>query len=164
MTQLIRYSLISVLLVAICLGWYSSVLSDRLNKADKANEKLVDAVKDRDGTIKALKDAAGADRHATEEQLKIEQQLRTKADAENRTLRKALEHSDCSNQRLPDSAIDILRGKNSAPSSPKAYLRLPTRRIYTAMRENPVHRHHIWRCRAGAASCPERAGYMCFSH
>lgn len=111
MTALNKYGFIGALLVAICLGWYSTVLTDRLEKADKANEKLVEAVGDRDDTIKALNDASGADRRATEEQLKIEQQKREKADAENRTLRKALEHSDCSNQRLPDSALDILHGK-----------------------------------------------------
>ncbi|CAI2035839.1 Protein of uncharacterised function (DUF2570) [Serratia fonticola] len=109
MTQLKRYGLIGVLLVAICLGWYSSVLGGRLDKANKANDVLVVAVGDRDNTIKALKDAAGADRRATEEQLKVEQQKRAKADAENRTLRQALESSDCSNQRLPDDALRILR-------------------------------------------------------
>ncbi|MFT2793679.1 DUF2570 family protein [Serratia sp. T13T92] len=72
---------------------------------------LLAEVEGRDRTITALVDAAGADRCATEEQLRIEQQLRTKADAENRTLRQALESSDCSNQRLPDSALDILRRK-----------------------------------------------------
>ncbi|MEX2952762.1 DUF2570 family protein [Serratia fonticola] len=118
MKNLSRYGLIGVLLVAILLGWYSSVLTDRLDKTDKANEKLVEAVGDRDSTIKALNDAAGADRRATEEQLKIEQQKREKADAENRALHKALESSDCSNQRLPDSAIDILRGKNDTPANP----------------------------------------------
>ncbi|NBJ34726.1 DUF2570 domain-containing protein [Serratia fonticola] len=111
MTALNKYGLIGALLVAICLGWYSTVLTDRLEKADKANEKLVEAVGDRDDTIKALKGAADADRRATEEQLKIEQQKRAKADAENGKLRQALEHSDCSNQRLPDSALDILHGK-----------------------------------------------------
>lgn len=109
MTALNKYGLIGALLVAICLGWYSTVLTDRLDKVNKTNEKLVDAVEDRDDTIKALNDASGAERRATEEQLKIEQQKREKADAENRTLRKALESSDCSNQRLPDSALDILR-------------------------------------------------------
>ncbi|HHQ6722166.1 TPA: DUF2570 family protein [Serratia fonticola] len=118
MTTLNKYGLIGALLVAICLGWYSTVLTDRLDKADKANEKLVEAVGDRDDTIKALNDASGADRRATEEQLKIEQQKREKADAENRTLRKALESSDCSNQRLPDSAIDILRREGKAPANP----------------------------------------------
>ncbi len=111
MKNLSRYGLIGVLLVVILLGWYSSVLTDKLDKADKANEKLVEAVGDRDGTIKALNDAAGADRRATEEQLKIEQQKKEKADAENGKLRKALEDSDCSNQRLPSDAIDILRRK-----------------------------------------------------
>ncbi|MFV9075486.1 DUF2570 family protein [Serratia fonticola] len=111
MTQLARYGLIGALLVALCLGWYSSVLDGRLDKAIKTNDALVKAVGDRDDTIKALKDAAGADRRATEEQLKLEQQKRAKADAENRTLRNALESSDCSNQRLPDSALDILHGK-----------------------------------------------------
>ncbi|CAI1520388.1 DUF2570 domain-containing protein [Serratia fonticola] len=117
MKNLSRYGLIGVLLVAILLGWYSSVLTDRLDKVDKANEKLVEAVGDRDGTIKALNDAAGADRRATEEQLKIEQQKREKADVENRTLRKALEHSDAGNQPLPDDVKRILRRETKDPAS-----------------------------------------------
>lgn len=111
MKNLSRYGLIGVLLVAILLGWYASSLSDDLKAAEKDNKDLVSNVKDRDETISALKGVADADRRATEEQLKIEQQKREKADAENRTLRKSLESSDCSNQRLPDSAIDILHGK-----------------------------------------------------
>ena len=116
MTALNKYGLIGALLVAIALGGINGVLTYRLDQADKANQVLSKANKDlnkavveRDETISALKDSIAADRRATEEQLKIEQQKREKADVENRTLRKALEHSDCSNQRLPDSAIDILR-------------------------------------------------------
>ncbi|MEX2990342.1 DUF2570 family protein [Serratia fonticola] len=101
--------LLLLLVVSICLGWYASLLSDDLGAAQKDNETLADTVKDRDGTITALKDAASADRRATEEQLKIEQQKRAKADAENKTLRKALESSDCDRQRLPDDALRILR-------------------------------------------------------
>lgn len=116
MTALNKYGLIGALLVAIALGGINGVLTyrlDQVNKANqvlsKANKDLNKAVADRDETITALKDSIAADRRATEEQLKIEQQKREKADVENRMLRKALEHSDCSNQRLPDSAIDILR-------------------------------------------------------
>ncbi|WP_447886977.1 DUF2570 family protein [Serratia fonticola] len=109
MTALSKYGLIGLLLVAILIAWNNSLLTTRLDNANKANEKLVESVKDRDETITALQDSASADRRATEEQLRIEQEKRSKADAENRTLRKALEHSDCSNQRLPDSAIGILR-------------------------------------------------------
>ncbi len=104
-----KYGLVGVLLVAICLGWYTSSLSDDLDTAQEANRKLVKAVESRDETITALKESIDADRRATEEQLRIEQQKRAKADAENGKLRQALEHSDCSKQRLPDSAIDILR-------------------------------------------------------
>ncbi|OKP31349.1 DUF2570 family protein [Serratia fonticola] len=117
MTQLTRYGLIGALIVAICLGRYASTLSDDLSAAQKVNKELAAAVGSRDETITALNDAAGADRRATEEQLKLEQQKRAKADAENRTLRKALESSDCSNQRLPDSAIDILRDTNTTSAS-----------------------------------------------
>lgn len=104
-----KYGLIGALLVAICLGWYASSLSDDLNAAQKENKALVAAVESRDGTITALKDASSADRRATEEQLKIEQQKRAKADAENKKLRKALEENGCSDQRLPDDALNILR-------------------------------------------------------
>ncbi|WP_447881314.1 DUF2570 family protein [Serratia fonticola] len=109
MTALSKYGLIGLLLVAILIAWNNSLLTTRLDNAKKANEKLVESVKDRDETITALQDSASADRRATEEQLRIEQEKRSKADAENRKLREALESSDCSNQRLPDSAIGILR-------------------------------------------------------
>ncbi|WP_431221712.1 hypothetical protein ACQ86O_14555 [Serratia sp. L9] len=116
MTAIKKYSLIGALLVAIALGGINAVLTSRLDKANAANQTLsdtnkalIDAVEDRDGTITALTDAASADRRATEEQLRIEQQKRAKADAENRTLRQALEHSDAGNQPLPDDVKRILR-------------------------------------------------------
>ncbi|WP_447877528.1 hypothetical protein [Serratia fonticola] len=124
MTPLTRYGLIGALLVAIALGGINGVLTYRLDQADKANQvlskankNLNDAVEDRDETIQALKGAVDADRRATEEQLRIEKQKREKADAENRTLRKTLEHSDASNQPLPDDALRILRREDKAPAS-----------------------------------------------
>ncbi|CAI1071574.1 Protein of uncharacterised function (DUF2570) [Serratia fonticola] len=111
MTSLTKYGLIAAILGGILFSWANSVLTSKLDKANKANEQLVKGVESRDKTITELKKSIDADRRATEEQLKIEQQKRAKADAENRTLREALEHSDCSNQRLPDSAIGILRGE-----------------------------------------------------
>jgi len=125
MTKLTRYGLIGALLVAICLGGINGVLTYRLNNANKANKTLSDAntelskgIESRDETISALKGAADADRRATEEQLRIEQQKREKADVENRTLRKALEHSDAGNQPLPDDVKRILRRETNTPASP----------------------------------------------
>ncbi|MBP1010762.1 hypothetical protein [Serratia fonticola] len=124
MAPLTRYGLIGALLVAICLGGINGVLTYRLNNANKANKTLSDAntelskgIERRDETISALKGSIDADRRATEEQLKIEQQKRAKADAENRTLRKALEHSDTGNQPLPDDVKRILRRETSTPAS-----------------------------------------------
>ncbi|HBE9178715.1 TPA: hypothetical protein KNH08_001581 [Serratia fonticola] len=124
MTQLTRYGLIGALLVAICLGGINGVLTYRLNNANEANHKLskankdlTDAVADRDETIIALKRSIDADRRATEEQLLIEQEKRSKADAENRTLRDALAHSDAGNQPLPDDVKRILRREDKAPAS-----------------------------------------------
>lgn len=124
MTLLSKYGLIGALLVAICLGGINGVLTYRLNNANKANKTLSDAntelskgIESRDETISALKGSIDADRRATEEQLKIEQQKRAKADAENRTLRDALEHSGCNNQRLPDDVKRILRREDTAPAS-----------------------------------------------
>lgn len=118
MTSLTKYWLIGALLGAIALGSINAVLTSRLDNANKANQTLSKAnkdlnksVADRDETITELKGSIDADRRATEEQLRIEQQKRAKADAENGKLRQALESSDCGNQRLPDSALDILHGK-----------------------------------------------------
>ncbi|UAN43852.1 hypothetical protein KGP17_15295 [Serratia sp. JSRIV001] len=125
MTALNKYGLIGALLVAICLGGISTVLNHRLNNANEANQTLSDAntelskgIESRDETITALKGSIDADRRATEEQLKIEQQKRAKADAENRTLREALENSDAGNQPLPDDVKRILRRETSTPASP----------------------------------------------
>jgi aminopeptidase N len=119
-----RYGLVGLLVLAISLGGVSALLNHRLDNANEANQKLSkankglnDAVADRDETITALKGSIDADRRATEEQLKIEQQKRAKADAENRTLRKALEHSDAGNQPLPDDVKRILRREDTAPTS-----------------------------------------------
>ncbi|HBE9078587.1 hypothetical protein [Serratia fonticola] len=124
MTKLTRYGLIGALLVAICLGGINGVLTYRLNNANKANKTLSDAntelskgIESRDETITTLKESIDADRRATEEQLKIEQQKRAKADAENGKLRKALEHSDAGNQPLPDDVKRILRREDTAPAS-----------------------------------------------
>ncbi|OCJ28238.1 DUF2570 family protein [Serratia sp. 14-2641] len=94
-------------------------LNADIGQYQKDNKALGSALIGRDETINALKGAADADRRATEQQLMIEQQKRVKADAENRTLRKALEDNDCGHQRLPADALDILRGtaKTGAASS-----------------------------------------------
>ncbi|WP_447874648.1 hypothetical protein [Serratia fonticola] len=124
MNPLTRYGLIGVVMLVICLGAVSAVLNHRLDNANEANQKLSKAnkdlnkaVADRDETIIALKGSIDADRRATEEQLKIEQQKRAKADAENGKLRKALEHSDAGNQHLPDDVKRILRREDTAPAS-----------------------------------------------
>ncbi|WP_447879606.1 DUF2570 family protein [Serratia fonticola] len=109
MTILTKYGLIAAILGAILFSWANSVLTSKLDKANKANEQLVKDAESKDETITVLKGSIDADRRATEEQLKIEQQKRAKADAENKTLREALEHSGCNNQRLPDDALSILR-------------------------------------------------------
>lgn len=124
MTLLSKYGLIGALLVAIALGGINGVLTYRLDNANKANKTLSDVntelskgIESRDETITALKGSIDADRRATEEQLKIEQQKRVKADAENRTLREALAHSDAGNQPLPDDVKRILRGTTKASAS-----------------------------------------------
>ena len=140
MTQLNKYGLIGALLVAICLAGINGVLTYRLNNANeanqalsKANKDLNDAVTDRDEAITVLKGSIDADRRATEEQLKIEQQKRAKADAENKTLRHALAASDCDRQLLPADVINILRRKTEAPASPATDLRVSPRGTAPAM-------------------------------
>lgn len=109
-------------------------LNADIGQYQKDNEELGSALNGRDETIQALKGAADADRRATEQQFKIEQQKRVKADAENRTLRKALEANDCSNQRLPADALDILRGEIKASAARYAAdLRISTGAITSAM-------------------------------
>ncbi|WP_411752423.1 DUF2570 family protein [Serratia sp. (in: enterobacteria)] len=111
-----------------------NALDASLGQYQKDNEELSRALNARDETIDALKGAADADRRATEQQLKIEQQKRAKADDENRMLRKALEDNDCSHQRLPADALNILRGATKTGATGSATdLRIPASGIATAV-------------------------------
>ncbi|WP_024530581.1 DUF2570 family protein [Serratia fonticola] len=100
------------------MGMRIDALNADIGQYKRDNEALSTALAGRDETITALKGSIDADRRATEEQLKTEQQKRAKADAENRTLREALEHSDAGKQPLPDDVKRILRRETKDPASP----------------------------------------------
>lgn len=100
------------------MGMRIDALNADIGQYKRDNEALSTALAGRDETIIALKGSIDADRRATEEQLKTEQQKRAKADAENRTLREALGHSDAGNQPLPDDVKRILRRETNTPASP----------------------------------------------
>ncbi|HHQ6569479.1 TPA: hypothetical protein ACSTJX_004387 [Serratia fonticola] len=112
--------LVVLFLVALLFGMSQriDVLNADIGQYQKDNDELSTALTGRNETINALKGAVDADRRATEQQLKIEQQKREKADAENRTLREALGHSDAGNQPLPDDVKRILRRETKDPASP----------------------------------------------
>lgn len=111
--------LVVLFLIALLFGMSQRIdaLNTDIGQYQKDNHELSTALTGRDETITALKGSIDADRRATEEQLKIEQQKRAKADAENRTLREALGHSDAGNQPLPDDVKRILRREDTAPAS-----------------------------------------------
>ncbi|WP_447880544.1 hypothetical protein [Serratia fonticola] len=100
------------------MGMRIDALNADIGQYKRDNEELSTALAGRDETITALKGSIDADRRATEEQLKTEQQKRAKADAENRTLREALGHSDAGNQPLPDDVKRILRRETNTLASP----------------------------------------------
>ncbi|HGM5489588.1 TPA: hypothetical protein ACKP1B_001185 [Serratia fonticola] len=128
--------LLFLLFAALLFGMSQRIntLNTVLARYRQDNKVLNTALTGRDETIEALKGAADADRRATEQQLKIEQQKRERADVENRILRHALEDNDCSNQRLPADALDILRGETKAnPTGSATDLRLPASGIATAL-------------------------------
>lgn len=132
-----HWQLLLVCLLAVLLFSMRQRIEDLnrdIDQSQKDNEALGSALIGRDETINALKGAADADRRATEQQLKIEQQKRVKADAENRTLRKALEDNDCGHQRLPADALDILRGATKTGATGSATdLRISASGIATAV-------------------------------
>ncbi|MGL5387804.1 MAG: hypothetical protein ACRDCA_18415 [Serratia sp. (in: enterobacteria)] len=128
--------LLVCMLAALLVGMRQRIdaLKADIGQYQKDNGALTNALTGRDETIQALKGVVDADRRATEQQLKIERQVREKADAENRSLRKALEDNDCSNQRLPADALDILRGETRASLTGSATdLRIPASGIATAL-------------------------------
>lgn len=106
-----------LLVVSICLGVYSSLLSHRL---ELARQQLVEQQKtlaQQAGVIATLQTQDAQNRVLMAAQQQQEQQLRQRADIYQRKYRDAIKNNKCAAERMPDAVLELLRGADTTAAS-----------------------------------------------
>ncbi|QHA89999.1 DUF2570 family protein [Serratia rhizosphaerae] len=103
-------SLALLLLVATCLGGYSSLLSHRLELARQQVAEQKKTLAQQTGLITTLRADDARNRAMIAEQQRREQQLRQQGENYQRKYQDAIKNDDCARRAAPGAVLDILRG------------------------------------------------------
>ncbi|HEI8820165.1 TPA: DUF2570 family protein [Serratia marcescens] len=109
MSKIAGGSLALLLLVAICLGGYSSLLSNRLQLARQQAAEQQKALAQQAGLIATLQTQDAQNRALMAAQQQREQQLRQQHDTAQRKYREAIKNDPCAGQPLPAAVLELLR-------------------------------------------------------
>ncbi|HGM7713022.1 TPA: hypothetical protein ACKQJM_000472 [Serratia marcescens] len=107
-------SLALLLLVAIFLGGYSSLLSHRLQLARQQAEEQQKTLTQQAGLIATLQTQDAQNRALMAAQQQREQQLRQQGDAAQRKYREAIKNDPCAAQPMPGAVVELLQQYSSA--------------------------------------------------
>ncbi|HEI9813782.1 TPA: DUF2570 family protein [Serratia marcescens] len=113
MSKIAGGSLALLLLVAICLGGYSSLLSNRLQLARQRAAEQQKALAQQAGLIATLQTQDAQNRALMAAQQQREQQLRQQHDTAQRKYREAIKNDPCAGQPLPAAVLELLRPASS---------------------------------------------------
>ncbi|CAI1137235.1 DUF2570 domain-containing protein [Serratia proteamaculans] len=98
-----------LLVVSICLGGYSSRLSQWLELARQQNAEQEKTLVQQAGLIATLKTQDAQNRALMAAQQQQEHQLRLQADIYQRKYREAIKNDNCAAERMPDAVLELLR-------------------------------------------------------
>lgn len=98
-----------LLVVSICLGGYSSLLSHRLELSRQLSAEQEKTLAQQSGLITTLRTDDARNRAIIAEQQRREQQLRQQGETYQRKLRDALKIDKCGNSPMPAAVIDLLQ-------------------------------------------------------
>ncbi|PVZ86723.1 hypothetical protein C9426_15010 [Serratia sp. S1B] len=107
--KLTQYSLIGLLLVAICLGWYNTTLSSRLDTANDLLAEQGKSLAQQSALIGTLQTQDAQNRALMAEQQQKEQQLRQQASDNERKYRNATKSDQCAVTAAPSAVIELLQ-------------------------------------------------------
>lgn len=113
MSKIAGSSLALLLLVAICLGGYSSLLSHRLELARQQVAEQKKTLAQQAGLITTLRADDARNRAMMAEQQRREQQLRQRGETYQRMYREAIKNDECSRRAAPPAVIELLRGTDT---------------------------------------------------
>ncbi|CAI1536289.1 Protein of uncharacterised function (DUF2570) [Serratia marcescens] len=104
---------LALLLIAICLGGYSSLLSHRLELARRQNVEQQKTLTQQSGLISTLQAQDRKNRALEAAQQQREQQLRQQADIYQRKYREAIQNDECASRSAPDAVLGLLHGADA---------------------------------------------------
>jgi predicted Holliday junction resolvase-like endonuclease len=109
--------LLLLLVVAICLGGYSSLLSHRLELTRQQLAEQHKTLAQQAGLIATLQTQDAQNRVLMAAQQKQEQQLRQQADLYQRKYQDAIKNDECANRAAPDAVLDLMHQPGGTATS-----------------------------------------------
>lgn len=112
--KLTRGGLLLLLVVSVCLGVYSSLLSYRLELARQQVAEQKKTLAQQAGLIATMQEQDARNRKLMAEQQQREQQLRQRGEIYQRKYEDAIKNDECARRAAPVAVLDLLRGKDTA--------------------------------------------------
>ncbi|MGA9617668.1 MAG: hypothetical protein WBR09_10915 [Serratia proteamaculans] len=109
LSRLVQGGWLLLLVAAICLGGYSSLLSHRLELVQQQADEQQKTLAQQAGLIATLQTQDAQNRALMAVQQQQEQQLRQQSDVYQRKYREAIKNDACAGQLMPDAVIELLR-------------------------------------------------------
>lgn len=109
LSRLVQGGWLLLLVAAICLGGYSSLLSHRLELVQQQAGEQQKTLAQQAGLIATLQIQDAQNRALMAAQQQQEQQLRQQSDVYQRKYREAIKNDACAGQPMPDAVIELLR-------------------------------------------------------
>ncbi|SMB43619.1 conserved hypothetical protein [Serratia proteamaculans] len=109
LSRLVQGGWLLLLVAAICLGGYSSLLSHRLELVQQQAGEQQKTLAQQAGLIATLQTQDAQNRALMAVQQQQEQQLRQQSDVYQRKYREAIKNDACAGQPMPDAVIELLR-------------------------------------------------------
>lgn len=117
MAKLAGGGVLLLLVVSICLGGYSSLLSHRLELARQQVTEQKKTLAQQAGLIATMQEQDARNRKLMAEQQQREQQLRQQGEIYQRKYQDAIKNNKCAAERMPDAVLDLLRRTDTSAAS-----------------------------------------------
>ncbi|MFK3840932.1 DUF2570 family protein [Serratia sp. NPDC087055] len=117
LSKLARGGMLLLLVVSICLGGYSSLLSYRLELVRQQVAEQKKTLAQQAGLIATMQEQDARNRKLMAEQQQREQQLRQRGEIYQRKYQDAIKNDGCSRRDAPGGVLDLLRGTDANAAS-----------------------------------------------
>ncbi|EPA9112819.1 MAG: hypothetical protein E7G96_13530 [Serratia liquefaciens] len=117
LSKLASGGMLLLLVVSICLGGYSSLLSHRLELARQRVAEQKKTLAQQAELIATMQAQDARNRKLMAEQQQREQQLRQRGEIYQRKYQDAIKNNKCAAERMPDAVLELLRGTDIITAS-----------------------------------------------